>query len=398
MDVVKMSSIKVIDMNNCFGCSACSYICPKSAIVMQSNNEGFLYPTINNSCVDCGLCLKVCPTIEPEKQRKKTIKSLSAYLNDQKVYKNSSSGGLFAACAMYFLKQGGLVVGAELLPDYSVKHTIISSIEDLHRLQGSKYVQSNIMDVYSIIEELLRKDKFVLFSGTSCQVVVLVKAMKERKINTEKLFTIDIVCHGVPSPLFFQEHMKNTYGRVTKVKFRHKTKHELSSYAIGFEKNGKYKIIARTNKDFYYACYSSQVSLRESCYRCPFTNPDRVGDITLGDLATHRLYSVDDYHTCSIVAINSEKGGQVFDCLKNIEYSDVDYELETKSNTQMSRPTVRPVERDSFYLELFRDGIYNESAVSKYKYVDSIKSRIKHIFRQVTTPVCRKKLKTLIKK
>ena len=86
------------------------------------------------------------------------------------------------------------------------------------------------------------------------------------------------------------------------------------------------------------------------------------------------------------------------DCLKNIEYSDVDYELETKSNTQMSRPTVRPVERDSFYLELFRDGIYNESAVSKYKYVDSIKSRIKHIFRQVTTPVCRKKLKTLIKK
>ena len=174
--------------------------------------------------------------------------------------------------------------------DYCLKHVAINHIEELEGLQGSKYVQSNMDGIIDKISELLSNGSQVLFSGTPCQVSGLKKAMKIKGIDVKNLVTIDIVCHGVPSPKFFREHVKFKYGKVSNIKFRHRTKHELNGYALGFQKSGNYNIIQPTNRDFYYACFSSQVSLRESCYNCAYTTANRVGDITLGDLSTHRLY------------------------------------------------------------------------------------------------------------
>lgn len=156
-------------------------------------------------------------------------------------------------------------------------------------------------------------------------------------------------------------------------------------------------MITPTNKDFYYACYSSQVSLRESCYRCPFTCRDRVGDITLGDLATQKSY--DDQlgveHACSIVAVNSEKGQALFGKLQGIVSVMADYDLEVKSNAQMSAPARRPKDRDSFYLDLFKGGEYNESNAMKYKHVDSKKEMMKQLFKSMTPPLFRYRLRKL---
>lgn len=383
----------------CTGCSACAYVCPKGAIIMNYNREGFLYPIVEGNCIECGLCLLTCPAMNGEHERRRILHCIGAYLDNKKYYQNSSSGGIFAACALHILKQGGCVVGAAMKPDYTVEHIVISKPEDLPQIQGSKYVQSDISSVYAIIADNLKKGKNVIFSGTPCQVVGIKKALQTKKIDDERLVTIDIVCHGVPSPLFFKEHIKTTYGDVQNIKFRHKTAHELSGYAIGYEKDGKYRIIKPTNKDFYYACYSSQVSLRESCYICPFADPERVGDITLGDLATQYRYAVGDEHACCVVTINTEKGKQILEHLVEFIVSEnVEYEREFKSNAQMMYSTKRPQSRDTFYSDLFHEGHYDEQNALNYRYVDSLKEKVKQFITKVTTPKLRKRIKALIKK
>lgn len=390
-----MNNIESIDV--CFGCTACEAACSGSCITMKSNDEGFLYPYVDSkSCINCGLCLRACPSNNID-LKKKIKYAYAAYYSEGEAYANSSSGGIFAACSSAIIQDGGVVVGAAMSSDYEVKHIIVTDIKDLHNIQGSKYVQSNLEGIFQKVAELLKSNSLVLFSGTPCQVAGLLRFVDCKKINVDQLYTVDIVCHGVPSPLFFKEHMKSCYGEVTNIKFRHKTKHELSGYALGFEKNGKYTMITPTNRDFYYACYSSQVSLRESCYRCPFTCRDRVGDLTLGDLATQKRY--DDQlgveHACSIVAVNSEKGQALFEKLKSIASVQADYDLEVKSNAQMSKPTIRPKDRDVFYLDLFKGGKYDESNAEKYKRVDSKKEKIKQLFKSMTTPLFRYRLRKL---
>ena len=393
-----MNNINVIG-KKCCGCTACVSVCPKKIIHMTKNNEGFYYPVIvDNNCVECGLCIKSCPTLNSDEFKSETIVGYAATSKDIKILENSSSGGIFALIAIEFLKDNSWVVGAKIDDNFCVKHTAINHIEDLKNLQGSKYVQSNMDGIINKVCELLINGQKVLFSGTPCQVSGLKKALKVKGTNVENLYTIDIVCHGVPSPEFFKEHMKFNYGEVTNIKFRHRTKHELNGYAIGFEKNGKYKIIQPTNRDFYYACFSSQVSLRESCYTCPYASTDRVGDITLGDLCTHQLY--DSYfkknRPLSIVAINTKAGEQLFDSLNNVEFLNADYLKESSANAQMNHPTVRPDQRDSFYLALFQHG-YSEKNANEYKYRYSFKENVKNWVTLNTTPSFRNKLKKLLK-
>lgn len=196
----------------------------------------------------------------------------------------------------------------------------------------------------------------------------------------------------------FREHVKFKYGKVSNIKFRHRTKHELNGYALGFQKSGNYKIIQPTNRDFYYACFSSQVSLRESCYNCAYTTANRVGDITLGDLSTHRLY--DSYfkkdRALSIVGVNTERGKHLFGNLKNVDFIKADYLKECSVNAQMNHPTARPDERDNFYIALFQNG-YSEKNADEYKYRYSFKENVKNWITLNTTPSFRNKLKKLLK-
>lgn len=184
--------------------------------------------------------------------KNKTLVGYAATSQDITTSENSSSGGIFALIAREFLRNNSWVIGAKMESDYCLKHVAINHIEELEGLQGSKYVQSNMDGIIDKISELLSNGSQVLFSGTPCQVSGLKKAMKIKGIDVKNLVTIDIVCHGVPSPKFFREHVKFKYGKVSNIKFRHRTKHELNGYALGFQKSGNYKIIQPTNRDFYY--------------------------------------------------------------------------------------------------------------------------------------------------
>lgn len=281
--------------------------------------------------------------------------------------------------------------------DYMVRHIIINDMEHLYKLQGSKYVQSNICGMHRKIRRLLEANNKVLFCGTPCQASSILNYLAFKEIPTDNFYCIDLVCHGVPSPIFFKNHMFDNYGCVKEVKFRHRTKHELNCYAIGYRKEDKYIIKTPTNSDFYYSCFSSQVSLRESCYQCKFAKPERVGDVTLGDLGTHKRYEkyfgIDK--SLSFVLVNTEKGIEMLtDC--DICMHEADFLDEIKVNKRLREPTVRPMERDNFYKELFKNGEFSEKRVYGYRYRPSMKEWVKTAIIQFTTIEQRKDVKKII--
>lgn len=384
--------------NRCAGCQACGAACPKKAISFSSNAEGFLYPQVDQSnCVECGLCLKTCPLYDTH-SLKIPEKAFAAVANDRKLRDISSSGGIFAVLAKQVLSEGGYVFGAAMHEDYLVRHICISDVSQLHRLQGSKYVQSDLSGVYEKLSDLLRSGKTVLFSGTPCQVAGVKQAAKQ--IPDNHLITVDLVCHGVPSPLFFQKHIAAAYGDVEDVRFRHRTRYELNCFAMGFTRNGEKYLVQPTDKDSYYACFFSYVSLRESCYTCPYAGPARAGDLTLGDLGTHALYEdiLGNDRALSLVAVNTPRGEALLEaCKESIASTAADYSAEARINKQLSAPVKRPASRDVFYRELFAKG-YSEQVAGKYGKKMTMKEAVRYMIVSNVPQQTRKQIKKLLKK
>ena len=218
------NTIDVITHNQCTGCGACYNKCPVNAIVMKPDAEGFSFPSINSEqCIHCGLCLKTCPVFETKYENNPEPKCYAVMANDE-IRKNSSSGGVFTLLAEWVLRQGGVVCGAAYSQDcYSVQQIIITKEEDCHKLRGSKYVQSENGEIYKKVKAYLDNGTPVLFTGTPCQVAA-VKAYLEKPY--EKLYTLDLVCHGVPSPGVYQkfiEEQEKKYGsKAIQVTFRDK--------------------------------------------------------------------------------------------------------------------------------------------------------------------------------
>ena len=318
---------------------------------------------------------------------------------DEALYQKSASGGIFAAIAKRFIEQGGVVVGAAMCEDLVVRHICIDNTEEVYKLQGSKYVQSDMGDCIRLIATHLRNRK-VLFCGTSCQVAGILNVINRHSELEKYLYTVNLVCHGVPSPRFFREHIRQTYGDVKHVKFRHRTWSELSKFAIGYEKNGKYNIISPTNRDIYYSCFSSRVSLRESCYRCGYAKPTRIGDITLGDCGTYNRYeeNLADYKTLSMVAIHTEKGKKIFNDTPHIKKVAMDYTAECACNKQLSTPTIRPTTRDTFYKIYFSCNDSKKNTLKPYLAKESFFGKIKTVICMITPHRLRKKVKRLLKK
>ena len=181
----------------CSGCGACRSVCPIKAIHFEKQEDGFLYPVVDKTCVSCGICLKTCPVIrETAPVDREAVTVLAAQNRDEKQLLASSSGGVFVALAEMILADGGIVFGAAWDTDFQLRHRAVEHTEDLSLLMGSKYVQSEIGDAYILVKHYLEQQKPVLFSGTPCQVRGLRAFLKEDYVN---LYTVDIVCHGVPS-------------------------------------------------------------------------------------------------------------------------------------------------------------------------------------------------------
>lgn len=279
----------------CYGCQACVQICTHNVITMTPNEEGFIYPLINSAkCVDCGLCEKVCPTqVEPtDLIFNATPQKVYALWNKQLSERlKSTSGGAFFLLADKFLDEGGIVYGVDFDEDLIAYHRRIDNRNELHRLRGSKYIQSDINTTYEQAKSDLQAGKKVLFSGTPCQIAGLKLFLRKTYDN---LVTIDLVCHGTPSPKIFKEHkhyIENKYDdKLTDFKFRAKEKTGWRSYAKYIFKQSK-SVRFFWGKDYYCHAFHSGYLNRESCFTCQFSRSQRVGDITLSDFWNGEKYS-----------------------------------------------------------------------------------------------------------
>jgi len=188
--------IKLCPSEVCTGCSSCINACPKNCIKMIENLEGFLYPVIDNKlCVECGMCQNVCPELNIVPKNSNPIVYASWSLKD-KIRMSSSSGGLFFAIAQHIINKGGVVYGVVFNDDMSVSHKSAVTLDELRFMQGSKYIQSNINMTYKEALSYLKKDRYVMFTGTPCQIAGFKSFLGNKIYNN--LILVDIVCHGTP--------------------------------------------------------------------------------------------------------------------------------------------------------------------------------------------------------
>ena len=196
--------IRISEKEKCVGCHACYNICPTHSISMQIDVDGFWYPVVDiEKCIHCGRCEKVCPVLKQAKRNEEQLQIYGACSVDEDIRSQSSSGGVFSVLALHVLNKGGIVYGASFNSNFQVQHIGISSVTELDKLRGSKYVQSQIGDIYRDVKQQLRNGKMVLFTGTPCQVDGLNNFLGRTYDN---LITQDIVCHGVPSPMVWEKY------------------------------------------------------------------------------------------------------------------------------------------------------------------------------------------------
>lgn len=349
---------------DCTGCAACEATCSKGAIRMVSDEEGFLAPRIDPaSCTECGRCEKACPVLQTEPNpllhpEPQTV--LAGWHLDDEIRLKSSSGGVFSALAESIFAKNGVVVGAALTENLEVRHMIIESPDGLHRLRGSKYVQSQVTrEVYQEIRRFLKEGRPVFFTGTPCQVAGVRSVLR----NTPgELYCCDVVCHGTPSPRMWKnylEHLDRKGPRVVHPDFRDKTNGwKKSGPAMKYlYDNGTSKSVA-TADDPYLVAFLRDYCLRWSCYDCKFTRTTRAGDITLADFwgvaKHHPEYDQDDKGT-SLILVNSDRGSRLLEWSKNqLQLGPTTLENAIPANPMLKRPSHFRPERRRFYKDLDR--------------------------------------------
>lgn len=392
--------ITLCDKNNCTGCTACISACKKNAISMHYDWEGFKYPSIDYSfCVSCGACLKACPVIPPVEYPPHKHTVYSAFAKNIETRQSGSSGGLFTVLAEYILKEGGNVIGAAFQDLSYVKHIVVKDHSQLSRLQGSKYVQSDMGVTFVEVKKLLNNNIKILFSGTPCQVAGLKNYLRK---SYENLYTIDVVCHGVPSPKLFAKYinfLKERYPNICSFSFRD-LKHWSCNSIIYHQdsKNGKiYNKILYGIDMSYFALFNGGYVSRECCYTCPYAQSEhRVGDITLADfwgIGKQSSYSHDTSNGVSFVQTNTDKGDAMINEIKdNIIYELRNLDETTKfgGNTQLVHPANRPVERQNIYEHAWIENW--SSFVSRYDLIlkkrPNIAERIKNKIKQLLYESC----------
>lgn len=330
------------DKSQCFGCEACVQICPHSALSMNEDEEGFRYPELNvELCINCGLCHKVCPAENNIIKNEDHQIAFGGYALDEIIRCHSTSGGAFSCIADTWCTDNYVVFGAES-DELEVRHSFITDKRDIYKFRKSKYSQSHIGVAYKDAQRFLKEGKSVLFSGTPCQIEGLYRYLSVRKTDQSQLLTVEVVCEGIPSPLYIRkmdaDYIKRYKSNISNIDYRFKD----GKYDYTENRNTKYrkkgrwdfevmKITLRNGLSLYkdrwfnpfWSVWLNHLMSRPSCYKCPFATKNRVADITLGDLWGVHLYCPELYGQnggSSLMVANTLKGETALKAATEIMY------------------------------------------------------------------------------
>lgn len=352
-------------VEKCTGCMACFNACKFDAIKIEQNEKGFYVPKIDETkCKKCGLCKKVCPELN-EVNKNEVKNCYAGWTLNKNVRKESTSGGLFAVLATMVLNKGGVVVGAMFDNNFKVVHGIVDKVEDLYKLQGSKYVQSYLGDVYIKAKNYLDSGKFVLFSGVSCQIAGLKNFLNK---DYENLITIDVLCHGAPSPKVFSEYLLDkNFKDIKEIKFRAK-KPSWTVFSMQIKHGDNKEYSKDTLKDEYIRLFLDDYITNDVCASCKYVGTSRCSDITLADFwgyISEKFSMRNTEKGISLILTNTDKGNKLIESIKDeIILIEKDIEEAKAGNQCLRVPFKKNKNYDNFWNDYIKEGYF--SVKNKY--------------------------------
>ncbi len=333
----------------CTGCGACACGCPKGAIHMLPDREGFRHPTVTDACIQCGLCSYICPVLK-QREKRSDPAVFAAWNPDRSARQSSTAGGVFTLLADYILESGGVVFGAALDEELQVRHIAVTSSSELPSLLGSKPIQSDIGDSYCRVRRYLEQGRRVLFTGTPCQVDGLYRFLGE---YPENLLTADVLCRGVSSPGVWERLVHS----IAYVK-RKKPVSVLFYSKLSGTKDRRFRVLFEDGSQFDAPYDKSELGrghrrglfLRSSCHSCPYISTDRPGDLSLGQFKglPKDYFPEEQKAGISLLLVNTARGAQAVDVLP-LKKERRTLSEAVAGNPALSDPVPAPVERNAFF-------------------------------------------------
>ena len=361
--------MQVENKSNCTGCGACYNVCPVGAITMQGDKYGFYKPKIDETkCIHCGLCEKICP-LDKYKSNNNEPEVFALINKDDNTRLKCASGGAFAAFAKYILEQNGVVYGVVWDENIVAIHSRAENVEQLEKMYSSKYVQANTKDSFKQAKNDLDNGKKVLYSGTPCQIAGLKSYLKK---DYENLITIDLICHGIPSPLILEKYKQeflneNNEKKILNLNFRSKKRGWGAFYTLIINTDKKEYCID-CSKSSYLKAFGN-LSLNSSCLNCQFNKIPRTADITIGDFWGVNEYdsSLNDEKGTSIILINNEKGKKILKQVElNCKLQKIPLEVAIKKNPNIYSSSKAHKNRIEFLEDVCVNNKSLKSSVKKY--------------------------------
>jgi len=381
--------IDIVSKQDCTGCMECGDVCPKSAIEFIEDEKGFWYPhIIAEKCIHCDICSKRCPSLNPDNNITENQPTVyAAWLKDDAMRVYSTSGGMFYAFASYIIEQGGAVAGSIYSDDWkSAHHVIARNMEELHKVVGSKYFQSNTSSIYKDVKKELANGRPFLFCGTPCQTAALRQFLGR---DYDNLYCVDFICRSINSPLAFSSYISELEekhrSKASNVHLKNKKNgwHSLASQ-VQFE-NGDEEINDKTRDWWVKGFIDSDLYTRESCFNCKYkTLPRLNADITIGDFWNIQYQrQEDEYKGISVVLVNSERGQKLFNLIKDrIKFQRRSIDEALSGNPALLKNPVKSQKEEQFY-KLLKDKGFSYAVSTcigqKHNYKEEIKRRLRKV-------------------
>ncbi|HAX57854.1 MAG TPA: hypothetical protein DCY08_10575 [Bacteroides stercoris] len=320
---------QLADNKHCTGCMCCKDSCKQDAISIVEDKNGLWYPIVDmQKCTNCHLCEKrcqdVCNGILLQKNPINNYVPYTAWNTNYDQRSLSTSGGVFAALASTILNEGGVICGATI-DNNRVKHIFISSLEELPLIQGVKYIQSNLQGIYQQVRMYLETKRSVLFTGTPCQVAALYSYLGKKRDET-RLYTAEVICHGVVSNLILDKHLEYNHAKQI-ISFRTKSLGWGKDTYITAIKKGEKVVLQNRHKNFFYHAFTSDSVTRLSCYECRYATIERIADLTMGDYWGNKQPQEEASKGISLLIANNIHGQQLIARCTNLHIETTDWKL-----------------------------------------------------------------------